>query len=62
MKREETLFIGDATTDKEAADFSNLHFALRKNEENQIIFKDYKGLQFNNFKTLEGLIKNNLIL
>lgn len=62
LKREETLFIGDATTDKEAADFSNLHFALRKNEENQIIFKDYKGLQFNNFKTLEGLIKNNLIL
>lgn len=58
LKREETLFLGDATTDQDAAIFSKLHFALRKNEENELIFKDYEGLSFKNFEQLEMQIKN----
>lgn len=60
LKREETLFLGDATTDKEAADFSKLHFALRVNEENGEIFKNFKGLRFVDFNMLEDILKNSL--
>lgn len=56
LKREETLFLGDATTDQDAAMFSRLHFALRKNDENRDIFKDYKGMSFNSFSELEGIL------
>ncbi|MDT0558059.1 HAD family hydrolase [Ichthyenterobacterium sp. W332] len=60
LKREETLFLGDATTDYDAALFSNLHFALRENEENEYLFKDYHGLKFIDFYQLEKSIKNHL--
>lgn len=56
LKREETLFLGDATTDQDAAEFSNLNFALRINKENKEIFKDYKGLRFNDFYQLEKIL------
>jgi 2-hydroxy-3-keto-5-methylthiopentenyl-1-phosphate phosphatase len=56
------LFLGDATTDQDAAEFSSLHFALRENQENKEIFIDYKGIRFENFRDLEKLIKENLIL
>lgn len=62
LKREETLFLGDATTDHKAAEFSKLHFALRENEENWDIFKNYKGIRFKDFFELEENIKNNIIL
>lgn len=62
LKRDETLFLGDATTDQDAAEFSSLHFALRENQENKEIFIDYKGIRFENFRDLEKLIKENLIL
>jgi HAD superfamily hydrolase (TIGR01549 family) len=61
LKRDETLFLGDATTDKDAADFSKLHFALRENEENQEIFKEYEGRRFNDFFQLENNIKEYII-
>jgi len=58
LKRDEIIFLGDATTDMDAADFSKTHFALRENEENKEIFKDYKGLKFNDFYQLENFLKN----
>lgn len=58
LKREETLFLGDATTDQDAAKFSKLHFALRENEENRNLFKNYEGNRFNDFFELEEKIKN----
>ena len=60
LKREETLFLGDATTDQDAAMFSKLHFALRENEENRDIFKNYKGTRFKDFIALEELIKEHI--
>ena len=33
LNRNETLFLGDAITDYKASKFSNLHFALRVNDE-----------------------------
>lgn len=62
LERNETLFLGDATTDLDAAVFSKLHFALRDNEENKDLFKNYKGLRFNNFVELEEKLKHNFIL
>ena len=56
LKRDETIFLGDATTDMDAADFSKIHFALRENDENKEIFKDYCGLRFNNFYQLEKIL------
>ncbi|PIB23374.1 HAD family hydrolase [Maribacter sp. 4G9] len=62
LNRDETLFLGDATTDMDAAQFSDLHFALRDNEENEGLFKDYNGLRFRNFKELENLLIDNKML
>ena len=56
LKRDEIIFLGDATTDMDAADFSKTHFALRENEENKEIFKDYKGHRFNDFYQLEKIL------
>ena len=58
LKRDEIIFLGDATTDLDAANFSKTHFALRENEENEEIFKDYKGLRFKDFYQLEKILKN----
>lgn len=60
--RDETLFLGDATTDQEAAKYSNLNFALRDNEENKELFKQYEGMRFNDFHELESLLLNNKML
>lgn len=57
LKREETLFLGDATTDQDAAEYSKLHFWLRENEENKELFKDYKGNKFNDFFEFEEKFK-----
>ncbi|WP_350286761.1 HAD hydrolase-like protein [uncultured Croceitalea sp.] len=62
LRRETTLFLGDATTDIEAARFSKLLFALRDNEENKSLFEDYQGFRFTNFKELEQLLINNKLL
>lgn len=53
LKRKETLFLGDATTDQSAAQYSQLLFALRSNDENKNIFEDYRGMRFNDFEELE---------
>lgn len=62
LDREETLFLGDATTDYEAAKHSNLHFALRDNEENSELFKEYEGMRFGDFNELEVILLNNKML
>lgn len=56
LNRDEIIFLGDATTDKDAADYSKTHFALRENDENKEIFKDYKGHRFNDFYQLEKIL------
>lgn len=56
LKREETLFLGDATTDMKAAEHSEIIFALRDNEENKTLFKSYSGMRFENFNTLEKVL------
>ena len=53
LKRDEIVFLGDATTDMDAANFSKTHFALRENDENRVMFKDYEGQRFNDFYQLE---------
>ena len=60
LKRDEIIFLGDATTDMDAADFSKTHFALRENEENKEIFKNYKGNRFKDFFEFEETFKNNI--
>ena len=57
LKRDEIIFLGDATTDMDAANFSKTHFALRENDENKEIFKNYKGLRFKDFYQLEKILK-----
>jgi HAD superfamily hydrolase (TIGR01549 family) len=58
LNREETIFLGDATTDFDAANFSKIHFGLRENSENANLFNDFDGIRFKNFKILESIIKD----
>jgi len=57
LNRDEIIFLGDATTDMDAADYSKTHFALRENEENKEIFKDFIGHRFSDFYQLEKILK-----
>ncbi|WP_296635752.1 HAD hydrolase-like protein [Polaribacter sp.] len=59
LKRDEIIFLGDATTDMDAANFSKTHFALRENQENKEIFNSYKGIRFQDFYELEKILKLN---
>ena len=54
--RDEIIFLGDTITDMDAADYSKTHFALRENEENTELFKNYNGLRFNDFYQLENFL------
>ena len=56
LNRDEIIFLGDATTDMNAANYSKIHFALRENEENKEIFKDYNGIRFSDFYQLEKIL------
>jgi len=60
LEREEILFLGDATTDYEAAIHSKIHFGLREAEDNKELFKEYDGLRFEDFYTLENKLINSL--
>lgn len=61
LKRDEIIFLGDATTDQDAALFSKTHFALRVHEENIEVFKDYAGWRFSDFTELDKLLKPYLL-
>ena len=50
----ETLFLGDAMTDFEAAKYGGLHFALREASYNLRLFEN---IELNRFKKFEDLIK-----
>ena len=56
LARNETIFLGDATTDKNAAEHSGLLFALRDNAENKELFKEYQGIRFESFYELEDTL------
>ncbi len=56
LERNETIFLGDATTDKKAAEHSGLLFALRDNDENKELFKEYQGMRFESFIELEDTL------
>lgn len=60
LKAEETIFLGDATTDYEAAQHGNLHFALRSMPDNEALFKNYTGLRFKDFYELEEQLTKSL--
>ena len=58
---EETLFIGDAKSDYNAARENKLTFLLRRHNDNKEIFSDYNGLaieDFGNFDTVLDWINN----
>ena len=56
LNRNQTIFIGDASTDYKAAIFSKLKFALRKAEYNSEFFKSIEVFKFSDFKQLENYI------
>ena len=56
LKRDEIIFLGDSRTDLDAALFSDVHFALRENDENREIFNNFVGNRFNDFYQLERLL------
>jgi HAD superfamily hydrolase (TIGR01549 family) len=58
LKKEETVFVGDATTDLDAAVFSKLHFILRRNDDNKHLFSDYNGYELENLSNLESILKS----
>ena len=52
----ETLFLGDATTDFEAAQYGKLHFALREAPYNIDLFKDIQTPRFKTFEDLNNIL------
>lgn len=52
----ETLFLGDATTDFEAAQWGKLHFALREAHYNIDLFKNIQTPRFNTFEDLNNIL------
>ena len=52
----ETLFLGDAKTDFEAARWGELHFALREAPYNIDLFKDLEIPRFNSFEDLKEIL------
>lgn len=57
LKREETVFIGDALADYEASQHSKLHYILRETADNQILFKDFTGCRIPDMTTLDEEIQ-----
>lgn len=52
----ETLFLGDATTDFEAAQCGKLHFVLREAPYNIDLFKDIQTPRFKTFEDLDNIL------
>lgn len=52
----ETLFLGDAMTDYEAAQYGNLNFALREASYNIDLFKDVQTLRFETYDDLKKIL------
>ena len=56
----ETLFLGDATTDFEAAQWGNLHFALLKAKYNKLLFESIDVPRFSTFDELKILLDGEI--
>ncbi|MXV17417.1 HAD family hydrolase [Hufsiella ginkgonis] len=56
LKRSETVFVGDAKADQEAAERSGLVFILRRTEENAHLFADYNGFEINDMLDLPRVL------
>lgn len=56
LNRDEIVFLGDAFTDMDAAQHSNIKFVLRENNDNKELFMNYKGPRFKDYYQLEKLI------
>jgi beta-phosphoglucomutase-like phosphatase (HAD superfamily) len=52
IKPDDTIFIGDATTDRDAACDNNVPFLLRRHETNVELFDEYIGPSIYNFENL----------
>lgn len=57
LQPDEVVFIGDATTDFEAAKSNGLHFVLREHGENLIYFKDKDVVRIKDLSKFESIIK-----
>jgi HAD superfamily hydrolase (TIGR01549 family) len=57
LNRNETVFIGDALADYEAANHSGLHFILRINEDNAPLFDFYTGARVADMSELYNQIQ-----
>ncbi len=58
LNNDEVVFVGDATTDYEAAQHHNLHFVLREHQENKVLFSDKNVIKINDLLSLNEVIKN----
>ena len=59
LKKEETLFIGDAQTDFFAASSTGVHFLLRETQDCAKYFLDYHGPRVCDFYDLEKVVKEH---
>lgn len=58
LKPNEVLFIGDATTDYDAAMANDVHFILREHNDNLDFFKDKEVIRIKDFVGFESLVKS----
>lgn len=56
LRTSETVFVGDALADYEAACLAGFHFILRKTEENKYFFNDFSGISIENISFLKQAI------
>lgn len=57
LTNREIVFIGDATTDYDAAQHHQLHFILREHEENEALFADKELIKIQDLVALNTVIK-----
>ena len=58
LSTNEVIFVGDATTDYDAAKHHNFHFVLREHEENELLFKEVEVIKMKDLLSLNEVIKN----
>lgn len=58
----DTIFIGDALADYEAAEHGQMSFYLREHEENRSLFESIECPRFTNFEEFERLLKTNKMI
>lgn len=56
LDQQETVFVGDAMADYEAASVAGIPFILRKTDENASLFNNYNGCAINDITELEKVL------